>query len=86
MRKQELIHLHALLVEVQRYCAQESDLSEYKMLKIGPSSIFSRKDEHREAVFALLEGITDDVRNQRTAVARPAPSDQVTAEHRQFSS
>lgn len=86
MRKKELIHLHGLLVEVQKYCTQEADLSEYESLGIGASSIYGRKDEHQEAVFALVKAITDDLRHERTAGAPPPPSDRVSAGPRQFSS
>lgn len=68
MRKQELIHLHALLAEVEEHCTQGADFSEYESLGIGASSIYRRKDDHQEAVFALIEAITDDLPHERTAV------------------
>lgn len=69
MRKQELIHLHGLVTEVKKYCTQEADLSEYESLGTGASSIYRGKDEHREAIFVLLEAITDELSHERTAVA-----------------
>lgn len=73
MRKQELIHLHGLLMEVARYYKQGDsfsiDLSEYESLETDPSSIHRNKAEHQAAVFALIEAITDDLHDKQTAVA-----------------
>ncbi len=71
MRKQELIHLHGLLLEVQEHCTQEADFSEYESLGIEASSIYRHKDEHREAVLALIGAITDDLQHEGTTVASP---------------
>lgn len=69
MRKQEIIHLHGLLMEVRRYYKQETDtpidFSDYDSLEIGTSSIHRSKGEHREAVFRLTEAIADDLRNEQ---------------------
>lgn len=67
MRKQELIQLHGLLTEVEKHCPQEVDLSDYESLGISPSSIYRRKEEHRAAVFALAEAITEDLRHDRAS-------------------
>lgn len=72
MKKQELIHLHGLLLEVQKHCTPEADLSEYESLGIGASSIYRHKSEHREAAFALIEAINDDLHHEQTAAAPPA--------------
>jgi hypothetical protein len=74
MRKQELIHLHGLLLEVQKNCTQEADLSEYESLGIGASSIYRHKDEHRAAVFALIEAISGDLQHEQTTVASLPPA------------
>lgn len=60
MKKQELIHLHGLLAEVSSYCAQDNtlDLEDYRRLGVRPTSIHQSKTDHKEAVFALAEGIT----------------------------
>lgn len=75
MRKQELVHLHALLGEVQRYCTQTDDLSvdlsEYKSMQTDSLSVHRNKHEHKEAAFALTEAITGALRDEQTAVAAP---------------
>lgn len=71
MRKQELIHLHGLLLEVQKHCTPEADLSVYESLGIGPTSIYRHKNEHRKAVFALMEAIMDDLYHEQTPVVSP---------------
>ncbi len=64
MKKQELIHLHGLLAEVSNHYEQNIgslDLSEYESFGARPTSIHKSKTEHKEAVFALASGITDDI-------------------------
>lgn len=74
MRKQELIHLHGLLLEVQKYCTPEADLSKYESLELGASSIYRHKNEHREAIFALIEAIDDDLQHEQITVVSPPPA------------
>ena len=65
MKKQELIHLHGLLAEVQHhYEGQTGDAIEreqYDSLGVRPTSIHKSKTDHKEAVFALAGDITDTV-------------------------
>jgi len=65
MKKQELIHIHGLLAEVQsQYEKQNSrniDLSEYDRVGVKPTSIHHSKTDHQEAIFALIDGITDSM-------------------------
>ena len=61
MKKQELIHLHGLLAEVSNYCVEEGHtlpLDEYESQGVRPTSIHKSKTDHKEAVFALVHGIT----------------------------
>jgi Predicted metal-binding protein len=61
MKKQELIHLHGLLSEVQSQYdrwSMELDLEEYEELGVKPTSIHKSKTDHKAAVFALADGIT----------------------------
>lgn len=62
MNKQELIHLHGLVAELARYCETEGefhvDLERYHELEKNPHSIQRSKRDHREAMFALVDGIT----------------------------
>ncbi|MFB6353007.1 MAG: UPF0058 family protein [Halobacteriales archaeon] len=78
MKKQELIHLHGLLAEVSTHCQMNGDLapdlSEYESLGVRPTSIHQSKTDHKAAVFALAEGITDDLEVARRE-AVPASAD-----------
>lgn len=62
MRKQALIHYHGLVDEIAKYCAEDGmtiDLEAYQSVGTRPTSIHHAKDDHRTAVFALLDGITE---------------------------
>lgn len=78
MKKQELIHLHGLLAEVSTHCQMNEsiapDLSEYESLGVRPTSIHQSKTDHKEAVFALAQGITADLKAARRE-AVPASAD-----------
>lgn len=58
MRKQELVHLHGLLVEITRSLVDQGTISdeiwaEYEALDINAHSIHAPKDDHEEAVLLL---------------------------------
>ena len=78
MKKQELIHLHGLLAEVSTHCQMSGDitpdLAEYESLGVRPTSIHQSKTDHKEAVFALAEGITTDLEAVRRETV-PASAD-----------
>lgn len=62
MRKQELIHLHALLVEVTHHLDDHGDMpteisTEYNTLDTHPVSVHASKQDHHEAVMALATAI-----------------------------
>lgn len=62
VRKQEYVHLHALLVEVARYLVDRRDmptavLSEYESLGTRPSNVNESKRAHRDAVATLSAAI-----------------------------
>ncbi len=64
MKKQELIHLHGLLAEVSSHLDAEptGDKSNegyhrYRGLGVRPTSIHRSKTSHKQAVFALANGI-----------------------------
>ena len=65
MKKQELIHLHGLLAEVSNHCEMADDvtidLKEYHELGVKPTSIHKSKTDHKDAVFALADGITSEL-------------------------
>lgn len=71
MRKQESVHLHALLVEVareldERQGVPSSDRSAYRELGVTPSQAHRSKADHEEAVLALAEAIGRSLREQPT--------------------
>lgn len=64
MRKQELIHVHGLLHEVEEYLEEEYfedelESEEYESLDIRPTDIHRRKEDHKEAIFSLSDSLTD---------------------------
>jgi hypothetical protein len=65
MKKQELIHLHGLLAQVQNHYERTEDTEvehgEYASLGVKPTSIHKSKTDHKAAVFALADGLTDDM-------------------------
>lgn len=65
MKKQELLHLHALLGEVQDHYEAETgyeiENQEYEELDVPPTSIHRSKTDHKDAVFALADGLVDEV-------------------------
>ena len=59
MKKNELVHLHALLARVaadyrERGLVTDADLEPYRAVGVGPSSLTESRSEHRRAVRALL--------------------------------
>lgn len=70
MKKQELIHLHGLLSQVQNHYEQETgdtvDHDEYATLGVQPTSIHKSKTDHKAAVFALARGITSEMTTTET--------------------
>ncbi|MBV0924453.1 UPF0058 family protein [Halomicroarcula limicola] len=65
MKKQELIHLHSLLAQVQHSyeadTGSEVEHDEYAELGVKPTSIHKSKTDHKDAVFALADGLTSDM-------------------------
>ena len=70
MKKQELIHLHGLLSQVQTHYEEstgnEVDHDEYVALGVQPTSIHQSKTDHKAAVFALVDGITSELSSETT--------------------
>jgi hypothetical protein len=65
--KDELIHLHGLLVELMKEMKEKEDLDddyfeEYKEVGVGPNEIHKSKEEHKEAIFKL-GGLLAEVSN-----------------------
>lgn len=71
MRKQELVHLHALCTLVRSHVEARSEVppgtfDEYEQLCVTSTSIYRRKRAHRRGVTALLDGVTSAVRARNT--------------------
>jgi hypothetical protein len=70
MKKQELIHLHGLLAQVQNHYEEQTgetvDHDEYATLGVQPTSIHRSKTDHKAAVFALARGITAEMERTET--------------------
>jgi hypothetical protein len=77
MKKQELIHLHGLLAQVQNHYEAESgspvEHDEYAELGVKPTSIHKSKTDHKAAVFAITDGITSAMADdQKEAISTAA--------------
>ncbi|MEF8840120.1 MAG: UPF0058 family protein [Haloarculaceae archaeon] len=62
MRKTSLIQIHALLVAVRQELEKQHDVpddvfAEYDSMGIKPIHIHMNKGPHKQAVFALLDGV-----------------------------
>lgn len=68
MKKQELIHIHGLLAQVQNQCEEWEDdtfaMEEYEDLGVRPTSIHKSKTDHKAAVFKLAKGITKGIESE----------------------
>ena len=78
MKKQELIHLHGLLAQVQNHYEERTgntvEHDEYARINVRPTSIHKSKDDHKEAVFALADGIQSEMNDEKTEQV-PAAAD-----------
>ncbi|WP_251330920.1 UPF0058 family protein [Haloplanus pelagicus] len=79
MRKQELVHIHGLLVEITQSLVDQGTVSaevwnEYKALDISAYSIHAQKSDHEEAVLLLattLRAALDPLTEGRSAISIP---------------
>ena len=75
MKKQELIHLHGLLAQVQSHYEDETgetvEHERYSTLGVQPTSIHKSKTDHKDAVFALANGITSAMTEVETERVSP---------------
>lgn len=78
MKKQELIHLHSLLAQVQHHYEAEADSAvehdRYADLGVKPTSIHKSKTDHKDAVFALANELTTEMA-ETTDEPRPMAAD-----------
>ncbi|KAB7512497.1 metal-binding protein [Halosegnis rubeus] len=79
MKKQELIHLHGLLAEVRTHYEELSNTTiehdDYASLGVRPTSIHKSKTDHKQAVFALADELTDGMEDEQTQQPTPAAAD-----------
>ncbi len=65
MKKQELIHLHGLLAQVQNHYEEQTgstvEQEAYLTLGVQPTSIHKSKTDHKDAVFALAKSLTGEM-------------------------
>lgn len=63
MRKQELVYVHGLLLEVREFYEERTGeavpTTEYDTMDVRPTSIHRGKAEHEAAVFALAEALAE---------------------------
>lgn len=62
MRKQEYLHVHALLVEVTHHLTDHEEMpteirAEYDALETRPWGVHASKQDHHDAVMALATAI-----------------------------
>jgi hypothetical protein len=56
MKKEELVYLHLLLVQLKKYFEDNglgSDFVKYNELGITPFNVHRSKEEHKQAIFVL---------------------------------
>jgi len=56
MKKEEVVHLHKLLVRVKKYFEENSvncEFEKYNELDITPLNVQRSKEEHKRAIFVL---------------------------------
>lgn len=80
MRKQGLVHLHALGAQLRTHVEDRADVppdafSRYEELGVSPSAIYHRKESHRRAVQHLLDGVSTAVERERQLPDHQAVTD-----------
>ena len=68
MKKEELVHLHMLLVLLKKYCEEQSldcDFSRYYEMKISPIQVHRSKEEHKQAVLVLATELASMARRSQ---------------------
>ena len=88
MQKEELLHLHMLMIHIKKYYEtitnEEIPTKRYNSLEISPVHIHKNKKCHKDAILALGEEIVTHLRNSqmlRVGYSSKAASEQVAAEH-----
>ena len=88
MQKEELLHLHMLMVQVKKYYESVSgnlvNTAEYDSLQISPLHIHKNKNLHRVALLTLGNEIVTEMKKS-TTTAQPSfqqeQSQSIAVEH-----
>lgn len=79
MKKQELLHMHALLVEVADHVTLTgavTDIPAYQATGVRPTSLHRPKAAHEDAVMTLAHAITAEIGPEpRPEAPQATPSD-----------
>ncbi|HJJ47896.1 MAG TPA: UPF0058 family protein [Methanocorpusculum sp.] len=85
MQKEELIHLHMLMVQVKKYYESVSgskvNTEEYDAMSISPIHIHKNKNLHRVALLTLGNEIVADMRAAEGPQTFSTEKKAVAAEH-----
>lgn len=72
MQKEELLHLHMLMVHIKKFyettTGESVDTSRYVGLEVSPVHIHKNKKSHKEALLVLGEEIVGSMRDQKGQV------------------
>ncbi|MBP7120148.1 MAG: UPF0058 family protein [Methanolinea sp.] len=88
MQKEELLHLHMLMIHIKKYYEtitnNEIPTKRYNSLEISPVHIHKNKKCHKDAILALGDEIVNHIRDSRMVPVRytsDTASETVAAEH-----
>lgn len=86
MQKEELLHLHMLMVQIKKYYEFVSgntvNTDEYSKLSISPMHIHKNKNLHRVALLTLGNEIVSEMRsNKNNTVITQKTESGIIAEH-----
>ena len=88
MQKEELLHLHMLMIHIKKYyegiTSEEIPTNRYNSLAISPVHIHKYKKAHKEALLVLGDEIVTHIHGNRMPVvtySSSAASTRVAAEH-----
>lgn len=72
VQKEELLHLHMLMVHIKKYyestTGESINTSRYVGLEVSPVHIHKNKKSHKEALLVLGEEIVDQMKGQKRPV------------------
>ncbi|WP_292347303.1 MULTISPECIES: UPF0058 family protein [unclassified Methanoregula] len=88
MQKEELLHLHMLMIHIKKYYEgishEEIHTDRYNSLEISPVHIHKDKKAHKDALLTLGDEIVSQIHGRHVPVVTYSPdaaSQKVAAEH-----